>query len=236
LAAYCQPPAQPAFEVAAIKPSKIEPGHSSWNTHPGNLVMRNQTLKACLKIAYRVRDYQFSGGPPWLDSDRFDIEAKARGPANDDELLAMLRTLLAERFQLALHHESKIGPAYALVVAKKGLKIRPVGGGSGSRTNSGRGRIDGQHMSMAKLAETLSHMLDRPVLDMTGNHEYFDLKLEWTPDSATLMAKPEAEPAAAASGPSLFTALQEQLGLRLEARKAPIDILVIDRAEKPSEN
>ncbi len=234
--AFAQPAAAPAFEAASVKPSKEEAGSSSWNSRPGYLAMHNQTLRALIGIAYQVKDRQLSGGPKWLDSDRFDIEARAAGPARDPQLLAMLQTLLAERFQVALHHESRVFPTYALVVAKGGLKIRPVEGGGGSSTKSGRGRIATQRISMARLADALSRLLDNPVVDMTGVTGVFDFTLEWAADSMRPPSEPGADVPGAALGPSLFTVLQDQLGLKLEARKLPADVLIIDRAEKPSEN
>lgn len=157
--------------------------------------------------------------------DRFEINAKAEGPAKDPELLEMLRTLLAEQFQLAIHHEQKIAPAYALVVAKSGLKIKPVEGATGSSSKGGRGVMTAKGVTMAKLAETLSRNLGAPVADLTETAGAFDFKLEWSVEG-------DANDAQSA----LFEALQSQLGLKLESRKLPVDVIVVDKAEKPSEN
>jgi uncharacterized protein (TIGR03435 family) len=152
---FAQTPA-PAFEAASIKPSKAPEGHSSWHSRTGYIVLQNQTLKQLIQIAYHVKANQVSGGLKWYDSDRFDIEAKSEGPADEAQLMTMLQTLLADRFQLAFHRETALFPGFALVVAKNGLKIRPVDAGEGSRSNSNRGHLTVERVSMAKFAETLS--------------------------------------------------------------------------------
>jgi uncharacterized protein (TIGR03435 family) len=217
--------AQPAaFEAAAIKPSKDASRGVSWDTEPGRLNL-SATLKGMISIAYQVKDFQVAGGPKWIDGERFDINAKAEGPANDPQLLAMLQTLLADRFQLVFHHEQKVAPAYALVVAKSGLKIKPVEGATGSSSKGGRGVLTAKGVTMAKLAERLSRTLDAPVADLTETPGAFDFKLEWSIEG-------DANDVQSA----LFAALQSQLGLKLESRKLPLDLIVIDKAEKPSEN
>jgi uncharacterized protein (TIGR03435 family) len=237
-------PVEPAFEVASIKPADPAANGSSTRTSQGRLTMTNVTLKRCIQIAYRIQEYQVSGGPNWLDTARFDIVAKA---ADSDEKLpntvrqermeAMIRTLLGDRFQLAIHRETKLLPAYTLTVGKNGHKLKEAEPGEGSSTSSGRGKLTAKRVSMADLAIRLSSLMDRPVVDMTGVKGTFDLALEWTPDDAQPAAKPGGnEEVDKASGPSIFTAIQEQLGLRLEAQKAPVEKIVIDRAERPSEN
>jgi uncharacterized protein (TIGR03435 family) len=156
----------------------------------------------------------------------------------------MLRDLLADRFQLKLRNATQELPVYALVVAKGGSKLRPSSGGNGLQmTSGGMGEIHFQGTPMSTLAATLTWMVDRPVLDRTGLTGIYDLSLNWTPDEGQIQVYRQAGSASASSadardvsGPSLFTALQEQLGLRLESAKGPVDILVVDRAEKPSEN
>jgi uncharacterized protein (TIGR03435 family) len=215
----------PAFEAATIKPSKDQPGHSGSHSRTGMIVMSGQTLKGLICNAYRVKDYQVSGGPKWLDADRFDINAKASGAATDAELKDMLQTLLAERFQLVLHHEQKIGSAYALVLVKSGLKIKPVEGADGSNSNGSKGQLTVTGMTMPKFAEILSRDLKTPVADLTETPGAFDFKLTWSTEG-------DADDLQSA----LFSALQTQLGLKLESRKLSIDTIVVDRAEKPSEN
>jgi uncharacterized protein (TIGR03435 family) len=224
-------PPKPAFEVAAIKPSTTEPGHSSWHTRNGRLTMDNLTLKEMVMAAHGVKEYQVSGGPNWLTADRYHLEAKAEEKATDEQLMSMLQTLLAERFQLAFHREQKEMTAYVLVVAKSGLKIHPVDG-EGSSTNSRNGKLTAKHTSMGKLAEILSRQMGRPVVDETHVAGGFDFTLEWSNDRQQRAAAESG----ANEGPSIFTALPEQLGLKLETRKVPVEILVVDRAERPSEN
>jgi uncharacterized protein (TIGR03435 family) len=148
----------------------------------------------------------------------------------------MLQTLLAERFQLAFHRTTKLSSGYVLVAAKNGLKIDPVETGERNTMNWGRGRMTAERVSMAKLADTLSRMLGSPVVDMTSIQGIFSFKLEWTPESAQRAAGPDGAPTDAVLGPSLFTVLQQELGLKLEPKKEPIEVFIIDKAEKPSEN
>lgn len=215
----------PAFEAATIKPSKDQPGHSGSHTRTGMIVMSGQTLKGLICKAYQVNDYQVSGGPKWIDGDRFDINAKAEGAADSPQLLLMLRTLLADRFQLVFHHEEKIDSTYALVVAKSGLKIKPSADGAGSNSNGSKGQLTAQGVTMSKLADMLAREMGGPVADLTGIAGGYDFTLEWSMEG-------DANDRQSA----LLAALQQQLGLKLEMRKLPVDLLVVDRAEKPSEN
>ncbi len=230
----------PSFEVASVKPDKSGNNGSHWrgNDSAGKITAVNISLRDIVKYAYGVRDYQISG-PDWIKSERYDIAVEAAGPTKQEELERMMQMLLAERFKLALHREEKVLPVYALVVAKSGLKVKAVQSDGHTSSNSTRGHLTSQNASMSKFAEVLSRHTDRPVVDQTGVKGAYDFKLEWTPDD-----KPSRPPEQAdgivtneTSAPSIFTALQEQLGLKLEARKAPVDILVIDHAEKvPTEN
>jgi uncharacterized protein (TIGR03435 family) len=232
----------PAFEAASIKPSKAEPGSSSGiNTKIGSISARNVTLKRCIRGAYDVQESQIAGGPKWAGEDRYDIDAKAAGPAGDLELMEMLRSLLSERFMLAFHRETRELPGYALVVGKSGLKAKRSQPEAESRTNSSRTAIDAEACSLHQLAQKLSEVIHFPVADLTGVEGGFDFQLKWTPDDMQAKPpsggdKPGIAPADLANGPSVFAALQEQLGLKLEPRKVPTEVLVIDRAEKASEN
>jgi uncharacterized protein (TIGR03435 family) len=151
----------------------------------------------------------------------------------------MLRALLEDRFKLTLHREKKELPGYALVIGKSGLKVHEVEHEGKSWTRFGRGSLNGHEVSMSALADRLAGRLGRPVVDDTGVKGSFDINLEWTPDQSQPRGpKESAEPLPVddGAGPTIFTALQEQLGLKLEPRKGPVEILVIDRVEKPSEN
>ena len=234
---YSQSAAGPQFEVASVRPSRADAtnGGSSVNTRDGRLTMTNVTLRQCIVAAFRVKEYQLSGGPGWLNSDRYDIVAKADQPVKD--LMPMLQTLLAERFQLAIHREGRMFQAYVLEVAKNGPKLEKAGPEGGSNTSSGRGTITAQRTTMDRFSDTLSRTMERPVVDRTGLEGAFNLKLEWTPDTAQpSKTSGDGKPAESVLGPSIFTAIQQQLGLKLEGPKAPIEILIIDRAEKATEN
>jgi uncharacterized protein (TIGR03435 family) len=215
----------PSFEAATIKPSRNEFGNTDSDGHPGSLVIRGMSLKRLIGMAYQVKDFQVTGGPKWLDGDRFDINARAEGPADGPQRLIMLQTLLAERFQLVLHHEQKIAPAYALAVAKSGLKIKPNPDATGSGTKGSNGKLIATGLTMEQLADRLSRRLGAPVVDVTETPGRFDFKLEWS-----------IEGDAAEVESAFLAAIQSQLGLKLESRKLPIDLIVVDRAEKPSEN
>jgi len=236
------------FEVATIKPSSPDAQGSSMTAGAGGVVtVTNATLKMLLTTAYDVRDFQISGGPGWITSGRFDIVGRpertagaAALPASpksmtDDQLQTAVRlmrerlqSLLADRFQLQVHRETRDAPIYALLVAKNGPKMQTAPEGrTGQRgINVERGRLTAMSAPLAILVNWLSNQTGRPVIDKTGLAQKFDFKLEWQPDLSD----------ADQTGPSIFTAIQEQLGLRLESQRGPVDIIVIDRAEKPSEN
>jgi uncharacterized protein (TIGR03435 family) len=205
----------------------------------GRISAKNVTLRRCVRGAYNVPEPQIIGGPKWVNQDRYHIEAKATVPAGDHELMLMLKTLLADRFKLVLHREQRAISGYRLVLGKAGLKARASAPDEGSVGHSQRGRIEAEGCTMAQLALKLAEVLQQPVLDATGTLGKFDLKLEWMPDE--MQAKPpSADPRPGNPpdqvGPTIFTALQEQLGLKLESGKVSAEVLVIDSAEKPSQN
>ena len=224
------------FEAASIKPSKARDDSTSWYSRLGYLVMKNQPLRRLVAIAYGLNEDQVSGGPKWVDSDRFDIEARAAEPAKDPELLLMLQRLLAERFQVAVHRENTSGPGYALVQLKSGLRVRPDESEGKSKWNTHRGEIVAERITMTRLAESLTRLLGAPVVDMTGAPGAYTFNLEWTPEQQHTAGSHEAPATDPPAGPSLFDVLSQKLGLRLENRKVAIEKLVIDRADKPSEN
>jgi uncharacterized protein (TIGR03435 family) len=238
-ASICSAQITPTFERASVQPSQSQETTSSYNTKPGALSIRNKSLKDCIRLAYDVKVAQLSGGPKWVETERYDIEAKAARPVGDPQLMAMLQTLLKDRFKLDIHREMKMFPGYAITVVKSGLQIREVEPGPG-HVDLRRGSMNAQRLSMVKLAQTLSDLLNVPVVDATAVPGVFDFRLAWTPTidvgrpglSGDDTQDPSVLPAST-SEPSLFAAIQEQLGLKLEARKAPLDVLVIHRAEKP---
>jgi uncharacterized protein (TIGR03435 family) len=215
---------KPVFEAASIKGPNPAYSGSGWDSSTGRITVQNMTLRQLVMFAYEIQWYQVAGGPKWLDDDGFTVVARLEGPGGDPELRLAMQPLLADRFQLAVHKEKREMPAYALAVARGGFKLRPVEGGHGSSHNGWRGKGEFQGTSMVKFADFLGARVDRPVVDATGIQGAYDFTLEWTKDDG------------ADGAPSIFTALQEQLGLKLEARKEPVEITVIDHAEKPDEN
>ena len=253
------------YEVASIKPVKFGPGVISIDFLPEGFRARNTTLQILIQFAYSVEENQISGGPSWLDRESYDVEAKVDSPLRDKllkltedqrqvEQQPMLQALLAERFKLELHRETKELPVYNLVIAKNGPKLSEAkpgdtypggltgldGRGAPHLVQVRRGRgIIGQAVPIGLLVHSLTEELGRPVLDKTGLKGSYDFKLEYAPESqGTNFSEPGTGGTVPreSSGPSIFTAIQEQLGLKLESTKGPVEILVIDHVEKPSEN
>jgi uncharacterized protein (TIGR03435 family) len=202
-----------------------------------------------VRWAFEMPETRIEGGPSWFNSTMFDIDAKAdnavdarmAGLSSDDgrrEKERMVRALLGERFKLATHVETRELPIYALVVAKGGAKLGAIQS-SGTTVNSGRARIEVQGSnSVALLAEELARVVGRVVIDKTGMEGRYDVKLNWTPDdgASSVSNASGGSSASADSGPSIFTALEEQLGLKLVPGKGPVEVLVIDHIEMPSAN
>lgn len=211
-------PANAAFDVASVKPSTTKSSGGGITPGPTGLTASNVTLLFCMRIAYDVQDYQVSG-PNWLSAEQYDIVAKTGAPVNQDQLRLMLRTLLAERFRLVLHREEKTRSIYALVVGKHGPKLTEAKSDDNARTTADIGHLVFTAVSMSAFARRLSQQLHEPVSDLTGLKGAYNFTLDWQQDDNAL-------------GPALFTAVQEQLGLNLEVRKVPIQVLVVDHAEK----
>ena len=247
---------RPEFEVASIKPNVNYDGRILLQVLPGGgLTTSGATLSFLLTLAYEVRSFQISGGAGWINSERFDVVAKSdrsTGSQNDpsdptritaEQLKAMqqqmrpkLQALLADRFKLTLHRETREESVYALVAGKGGIKFQQANGNFGG-LRIGKSQFTGSGASVEMLATALANQLGRPVVDRTGLKSQFDFKLEWTPD-AVQASPPGVDTPSPASpgGPSIFTAIQEQLGLKLESSKGPVEMLVIDHVERPSEN
>ncbi len=247
--AFAQDQPRPSFEVASVKPDSSASGNSGVRFTPGRLNAENASLRFLITWAYNVRAFQLSGGPGWIDSAKYDIDAKVEGNASPAQIRLMLQTLLEERFKLTLRREMKEHALYELVVAKTGLKLKASGadcaalaredpGGGQRRSQCGAWssndtQLNGTKISMAQFVEGLSNFLDLPVIDKTGFAQNFDVHLEWTSDDRG--AAP-AGPPGDAPGPGIFTAVQEQLGLKLQSAKGPVETLVIDHVEKPDAN
>lgn len=265
--AFGQPAASgPQFEVASIKPSAPgQPGMFIRAAPGGRLNINNMPLKEMIVMAWRIQPFQISGGPAWMDSVHYDISAKPEDAAKRNDIPLMLQALLADRFQLKFHRETKELSVYALVLSNKDGKL-----GSGlTETKEGSctpidptkppqppepgklpalgcggmwmgpGTVKGAGIPIANLIPMLSRILGRTVIDKTELKGNFDISMQWTPDdSQALQFPPDGPrpPPSDTTGPSIFTALQEQLGLKLESQKGPVEMFVVDHVEKPSEN
>lgn len=227
--------AHPSFEVATIKPADpSETGNFIVGGH--RLVIEGQTVNDLISFAYAVHRKQIVNGPAWLETERFDIDGQADQPgvANLHQVQEMLQKLLQDRFGLKLHREKRDLPIYAITLAKGGPKLTPSPKNTyGLPTQSGHGQGGQQQRkftnnSMSDFALGMQNYMDRPVIDETNLPGRYDFILRWTPDNV-----PTTEPGAP---PGIFTAIQEQLGLKLEATKGPADVLVIDHIERPSPN
>lgn len=234
------------FEVATIKPNASNDNRVMLRMQPGGrFVASGVTLKMLIGEAYNVREFQITNAPGWVSAERYDINAKAEGAPDrmtPDQLRPMIKALLEDRFQLKTHNETKEMPVYELVVGKNGPKLTANAGEPGPMIRMGRGQLNGKKVSMTMLARQLSQQLGRTVIDKTDLKGEYDFTLEWTPEpgqgGGPFGGPPPADaiPAADSSGPTLFTAVQEQLGLRLESQKGPVQMLAIDSISKPTEN
>ena len=256
-AGRAQTPAAPLrFEVASIKPTRSAGSRGGMQVLPGGgLRMDGVTLQGLIALAYDVRETQISGGPKWAGSDAYDVVAKAEhSTAADDPALSFApgtnawdrlrlrtQTLLAERFQLVVHNVSKESAGYALVVTKGGPRMRESTTAGPAGTVRSFGKIDSRAGSMHMLATVLTGFLGRPVEDRTGLTGSYDYKLEYGQESgrgglhAGSDGPTETNPVDA-TGPSIFTAIQEQLGLKIETSRVATQSIVIERAQKPSAN
>jgi uncharacterized protein (TIGR03435 family) len=228
----------PAFDVATVKMGGPVEANGNININTGKILngvvtLSNATLSDCLKFAYSLTTDVQIAGPEWINQKqvRFEVTGKAAPTTSDDQLPLMLQTLLKERFQIALHTEQREMTHYELVIGKNGPKLKESIVAPGEAT--GTARLDGirsNRMQMNRLAALISRMTRMPVLDRTGLTGFYQFDLRYANE---VSKEPEENPA----GPSIFTAVQEQLGLKLESKKGPVDVLVIDHAEKiPVEN
>ena len=247
----------PDYDVASVKENKAGDHMMRIMNTPDGFSCTNIPLTTIIGIAYGVRQDLISGGPGWVNSTGFDVEAKVAGSdleafkkLSPRQRFALLQSLLAERFQLKVHHETKVLPMYDLVVAKGGPKLKaappadqppaappdatkdPGDAKPRGMMTMGPGMFKGEALPMKALANNLSSILEHTVVDKTGLPGDYDFDLKWTPEDTA----PTADNGAADSGASIFTAIQEQLGLKLQSTKGPVDTLVIDHVELPSQN
>jgi uncharacterized protein (TIGR03435 family) len=233
------------FEVATIKPSRPDTQGKGFFVRGREVTTVNTSLIDLISFAYQVHPKQIVGSAPWLDADKYDVTGRpdAPGVPNPQQLRMLVQSLLADRFGLVFHREKRELSVYAITVLKTGAQVTRSEGdpnGLGSMVFRGLGNLPVVNSSMADFASVMqSAVLDRPVVDQTGLSGRFDFTLKWTPEENQFgglgirVPPPTNDPNAP---PGLFTAIQEQLGLKLDAVKAPADVLVIDKVEKPSPN
>jgi len=222
------------FEVVSIKPNDSNSQNESDGNSGGRFRATNIPVRALIARAYGMPQAQVLG-PDWLDAARFDIVAKfpegfVLSVPNLLQVQAMHRNMLADRFKLEAHTETRSLPAYALVIDKKGAKLGDAKEGCSASRSNNYGTFIGTCITMKSFAEFVSWYADLPVVDMTGVNGSYDVNLKWT------VERKRADAGDSMVGTALDIALQEQLGLKLERRKLPIDVLVVDRVEKPTEN
>ncbi|HET6218193.1 MAG TPA: TIGR03435 family protein [Acidobacteriaceae bacterium] len=247
------------YDVASIKPGKSGMGSTLLFRLDG-FTAKGMTLKALMREAYGIENDQILGAPNWLNTQTYDIEAKVDGAdaaalerLSEDQRKLMFQSFLKDRFQLKVHRETKELPVLALVIAKNGPQLQeakpgdtypdgikgPDGkpAGHAGMMMWGNGRLTGQGISIAAMVPPLTQQLGRTVLDKTGLTGRYDVELRWTPDNTSTPASgPDSGTAAESQTPSIFTAIQEQLGLKLESQKAPVEVLVIDHVAAPAAN
>ena len=228
--------ADPGWEAVTIKPTDPDDTVSHINIQGRHVMVEGEPLESMLRFAYSAQRGQIVGAPEWMKTERWDVSGVPNVPGlpNLPQFQSMMRKLLAERFGLTLHHEQREMPVFALTVAKGGAKLvkstRNPSFGPGSGGSAANGIEDHRYTntSMSDLALMLMIYVDRPIVDRTGMQERYDFQLRWTKD--------EAAATGIDSPPGLFTAIQEQLGLKLQPAKAPADVLVIDKVQRPSAN
>ena len=245
---------QPRFDVASIKINSANDGMVSIQAQKGRYRAIGFTLAALIRNAYRVQEFQIVDGPDWINSERFNVEATyaddPAAPTPRGQVDLMLRALLAERFQLVVRDDKRERPVYALVFARPDRRFGPqlqkasvdcatAKGPDACGSSVGPGFIRSRGRTMAQFAESLSQLtntgssLNRLIVDRTGLEGTYHAVVTFTPENSPSGAGiPPIDP----NGPSIFTALQEQLGLKLESQRAPVDVLVVARAERPTEN
>lgn len=241
------PNAKPSFEVATIKPSDPKERGQIVTLRGTEIITTNETVRDLINLAYWVHPKQVTGGPAWMESDKWDMAGKpdAPGQPNVDQMKGMIQKLLADRFALKFHWEKRDLPAYAIQIAKSGAKIikskgDPKGypGWNFGRSASGLA-LTFRNSPMSQIAAVLQNFLDKPVVDQSELSERYDFTVTFTPDAGQLarLGAPPLPPADNPdAAPDVFAAFQQQLGLKLESAKAPVEVMVIDKVEKPSEN
>ena len=240
--------AKPEFIVATIKPSRPDAPRGGYGFRGQDVTTTNVTVNWMIKLAYNVHAHQIVGGPAWLDSAKYDTVGRSDTPGQPsrDQMKLMIQKLLADRFQLKFHIEKREMPVYAMVVLKTGAKITPSAGDPNAFPGIGFGQgpgvlsLVGRNTTLDGVANGLqSNVLDKPVVNQTGLTGRYDFLLRFTPDPsqvANFGGLPPGNAADPDASPDIFSAFQEQLGLKLESTKAFVDVMVIEKIERPSEN
>jgi uncharacterized protein (TIGR03435 family) len=237
--------ADPVFAVATIKPSDPNRPGRGFRVQPGQFSTLNTSLGALIAFAYDLQNKQLIGGPAWMTSEQYDIVGRPDGDGqpNERQWKIMLQKLLADRFQLVFHRDKRELPVYAITVAKDGPKLTVSTGDPNGLPGvffGALGKLSARNARILDFARTMQNTaLDRPVLDQTGLSGRYDFMLNWVPDEFQFadVRGPGGPPIPEnKDGGDLFSAIQEQLGLKLESTKAPAEVIVIDHAEKPSAN
>lgn len=248
--------AGPRYDVVSIVPNKLDSDNSGIQTRDGTFSAENVSLKSLLSGAYSIRQGLISGVPGWAETARFNINAKIVEPdiavlkkLKKEQRAAMLAAILEDRFQVKTHIEAKLMPVYDLVIAKNGSKLketprppRPSDGnpppekGAGGGYSASDTNMTAQALQISSLADWLSGQLNRTVIDKTELTGEYDFQINFSADAAELSGVDDGRSKADQTAPSLFTALQDQLGLKLESTKGPVETLVVDHAELPSAN
>jgi len=239
------PKLEPGYEVATIKPTDPDHPRGGFTLQGRHLVAGNFTVEGMITLAYNLHVTQVIGGPGWMKTDHFDMDVLPdhEGLPSLEQARGIVRKLLADRFALKFHYDTKQLSVYVLSVAKAGPKLTKSGADPNSPPGMGGppGTMMMRNGSMEEFAQVMQGVLDRPVLDETGLKDRYDLKLRWTPDETQYGGRipPQSNDNGTAntdSLPSLFTAIQDQIGLKLDAVKAAAKVMVVDSVEKPSAN
>lgn len=231
------------FEVASVKRSTSSSTDGRINFTPGRMTAENMPLRFIITYAYNIRDYQLLGAPGWVESERYEISAKADGRPEPDQLRPMLQALLEERFRLKVHRSVEERSAYLMLPAKGGLKLpesradcaaladeRPAKGKSSFQCGSWFASDDqftGMKISMAQFGEWLAGQVEGPVVDRTGYTGTFDIRLKWSRDD---------QPDSPGAAPAIYTVVLEQMGVKIESGKGPVEMLTVDHVERPDAN
>jgi uncharacterized protein (TIGR03435 family) len=230
----------PGISVVSIKPS--DPGTNAMgNRFPaGRFTLTGYSLMYLIESAYSLKEYQILDAPGWMSSERWTLEGELTQPVRLISYMPLLQPVLADRYHLKIRHETRMMPIYSLVVAKGGPKLKPVEEGAKQGTNYANNMIVDKKYDIRRLASDLTGNLNMPIIDKTGLTGEYDMNLKWSPDPARPafgdVRDPADLPAPDPSRPEIFTAIKEQLGLELKAEKGPVDVIVIEHAERPTPN